>query len=250
MVKSILWKFLSVEPFCSTSSQQFKRLQEFQNNSPSEQDFYGISSWILNLHFVSDEKTLILNLVHFFFPGDIFWFRTQYYFSQQFCLQLNENTNGTLMSYTVCQGENYLFTCRVHSHFCLFISIPSCIPSCVGLWLASDIYILMSAPQISQTQASEMATNIHQLEQPDFSIQRGEQLKYLTHSPRMHEKQVWNICPRITRKQKSCPIYQKQGETLPLGYAIWLCKQYHYPQAKYFDTWRIQQFCLIPILSL
>lgn len=96
------------------------------------------------------------------------------------CLQLNENTHCVLMSCTACQGENYSFTCRGHSH--LFFSGPSC----DGLWLASDMSILMSSPQTPQAQASSMAVHVHHLVQPDLSIWRGERLRYPPYSPRTH----------------------------------------------------------------
>lgn len=96
------------------------------------------------------------------------------------CLQLNENTHSSLTSCTACQGENYSFTCRGHSH--LFFSGPSC----DGLWLASNMSILMSSPQTPQAQASSMAIHVHHLTQPDFSIWRAESLKYPPYSRRTY----------------------------------------------------------------
>lgn len=102
MVKSILWKFLSVEPFCSTSRQnQFLGIQEITRVS-KQLSLRTRFLWNLILNFESSFciwwKDTNTKSCPFFLPGDIFWFRTEYYFSQQFCLQLNENTNCTLIS--------------------------------------------------------------------------------------------------------------------------------------------------------
>lgn len=159
MVKYAYWKFLGVESFCSMMSLRHNQFQGIQVitqvlEQPYMQPLRTFSG-VLSLDFDTtchiwwtDTDPKILSI---FFPEIPFSLIRDITSHNSSCLQQNKNTHCALRSCMACQGKNYSFTCMGHSH--LFF----CGPSCDGLWLASDMSILMSTPQIPEAQASSVA---------------------------------------------------------------------------------------------
>lgn len=125
-----------------TNFKAFKWLHKVWRSSscnPWEQDFQVFLAWILIL-VISDEETMIPKACHFFFPEIPVALVHDITSPNSFFLQLNENTHCVLMICRACQGKNWSFICRGHSH--LFFSGPLS----DGLWLTSG----NSTPQTSQ----------------------------------------------------------------------------------------------------